>query len=628
MPSAERSARRSALAAAVAVGALLSGALSTAAQAAPSASDLKSVSYQGHRFDVPKNWPVVDLAADPTACVRFDQHAVYLGTPGEDQACPTGLVGRTEALLIQPDGTVAGHGTELSEVGKEIVSRVPGLKVTATYADDLGLVRSVLDRAGLPHATSRKAAVNEAPARATAGLTVNGSADLTNHIGKGFDACTAPSNGLMDSWKANSPYGAVGVYIGGSNRACGQSNLTASWVQRQAGNGWRFLPIYVGLYAHQIDPANAAAQGRAAADDAANQAAQLGFGQGSLIYNDMEDYGSAYSGRVLSFLSAWTTRLHERGYNSGVYSSSNSGIADIVNNRSNGYALPEVLFTARWNGAANTDEPVIPAGTWANHRRVHQYRGNTTETWGGYTLQIDQDYLDVQLNGGVAARPTNVGVYRSAEALFAVADHGGGVAGSTMFGNPGDVPLVGDWNGDGKDTFGVYRPSEGWFYLSNDNASVAVSAGFGNPGDVPLVGDWNGDGRDTIGIYRPSTQDFVWTDDNVNVVRTQQMGSAGDVPVVGDWNGDGRDTIGVYRPAEGMFYLTDSGAGASVDHAVPFGNHYENPIVGDWDGDGRDEVGVYRSATAEFLGAAHDSSALAYQVSFGNPGDTPITGTW
>ncbi|WP_317620332.1 M23 family metallopeptidase [Streptomyces sp. CBMA156] len=231
-------------------------------------------------------------------------------------------------------------------------------------------------------------------------------------------------------------------------------------------------------------------------------------------------------------------------------------------------------------------------------------------------------------NCGPAKRPTNVGVYRSAEALFAVADHGGGVAGSTMFGNPGDVPLVGDWNGDGKDTFGVYRPSEGWFYLSNDNASVAVSAGFGNPGDVPLVGDWNGDGRDTIGIYRPSTQDFVWTDDNVNVVRTQQMGSAGDVPVVGDWNGDGRDTIGVYRPAEGMFYLTDSGAGASVDHAVPFGNHYENPIVGDWDGDGRDEVGVYRSATAEFLGAAHDSSTLAYQVSFGNPGDTPITGTW
>ncbi|MFD4661698.1 DUF1906 domain-containing protein, partial [Kitasatospora sp. NPDC058444] len=453
MPSAERTGRRGALAATVAVGALLSGALGTAAQAAPSASDLKSVSYQGHQFDVPKSWPVVDLAADPTACVRFDRHAVYLGTPGENQACPSGLVGRTESLLVQPDAIdAAGQGTELSEVGKEIVSRVPGLKVTATYADDLGLVRSVLDRAGLPRATPRKAAANEAPAPAATTLTVNGSADLTNHIGKGFDACSAPSNGLMDSWKANSPYGAVGVYIGGSNRGCSQPNLTASWVQRQAGNGWRFLPIYVGLYAHQIDSANAASQGHAAADDAADQAAQLGFGQGSLIYNDMEDYSPTYSGRVLSFLSAWTTRLHERGYNSGVYSSSSSGIADLVNNRSNGYAVPDVLFTARWNGVANTDDPVIPAGTWANHQRVHQYRGNTTETWGGYTLQIDQDYLDVQLSGGTTARPTSVGVYRPGEALFAVADHGGNVLDSRMFGNPGDVPLVGDWNGDGKDT--------------------------------------------------------------------------------------------------------------------------------------------------------------------------------
>jgi hypothetical protein len=26
--------------------------------------------------------------------------------------------------------------------------------------------------------------------------------------------------------------------------------------------------------------------------------------------------------------------------------------------------------------------------------------------------------------------------------------------------------------------------------------------GFGDSGDLPLVGDWNGDGRDTIGVAR------------------------------------------------------------------------------------------------------------------------------
>ena len=34
-------------------------------------------SYHGVEFDVPAGWPVYDLAADPTTCVRFDRHAVY-----------------------------------------------------------------------------------------------------------------------------------------------------------------------------------------------------------------------------------------------------------------------------------------------------------------------------------------------------------------------------------------------------------------------------------------------------------------------------------------------------------------------------------------------------------------------
>jgi hypothetical protein len=72
------------------------------------------------------------------------------------------------------------------------------------------------------------------------------------------------------------------------------------------------------------------------------------------------------------------------------------------------------------------------------------------------------------------------------------------------WGNPGDVPLVGDWTGDGKDTIGLYRPSTREFFLSNSNTSpeANIKVAWGNPGDVPLVGDWTGDGKDTIGLYR------------------------------------------------------------------------------------------------------------------------------
>ncbi len=46
--------------------------------------------------------------------------------------------------------------------------------------------------------------------------------------GYGFDACQAPSQLVMDAWWEASPYSAVGIYIGGSNRVCkDQPELTA-----------------------------------------------------------------------------------------------------------------------------------------------------------------------------------------------------------------------------------------------------------------------------------------------------------------------------------------------------------------------------------------------------------------
>jgi hypothetical protein len=68
---------------------------------APEAST-KTIQYGGLRLRVPAGWPVYHLDREPARCVRFDRHAVYLGRPGTDQDCPARLVGRTEALLIEP----------------------------------------------------------------------------------------------------------------------------------------------------------------------------------------------------------------------------------------------------------------------------------------------------------------------------------------------------------------------------------------------------------------------------------------------------------------------------------------------------------------------------------------------
>ena len=71
----------------------------------------------------PADWPVHDLAADPTTCVRFDVHAVYLGHPGADMDCPSGLVGRADAVLVEPTQGERHRGSQVGADAADVVGR-------------------------------------------------------------------------------------------------------------------------------------------------------------------------------------------------------------------------------------------------------------------------------------------------------------------------------------------------------------------------------------------------------------------------------------------------------------------------------------------------------------------------
>ncbi|MEV6103515.1 glycoside hydrolase domain-containing protein [Streptomyces sp. NPDC051940] len=392
------------------------------AAAAPAPDDTRTVSYHGYRMTVPAGWRVVDLAENPDACVRFDSPAVYLGRPGDQGACAPGLIGRTAGIVVEPidarsakkttpataraeRGAATAKGAASSNDTIQIAVEDAGVLVTAAHTPQTeAAVRGVLATATLAsdaRRTALPAASGGASTLAAAGPQPG------SFLGKGFDACAAPSQTKMDAWLASSPYRAVGVYISGATRACSQPNLTASWVTTNTGKGWHLIPIDVGRqapctsYSNKMstDPATARSQGVSAAAASVTAAQNLGIGAGSAVYSDIENYtpGSTCTAAVLSYLSGWTQGLHDRGYLSGVYSSASSGIKDAANNYNNGaYTRVDHIWFAWWNNVANTDAGTyVPASYWANHQRLHQYAGDVSETWGGQTISIDRNYLDV-----------------------------------------------------------------------------------------------------------------------------------------------------------------------------------------------------------------------------------------
>ncbi len=133
-----------------------------------------------------------------------------------------------------------------------------------------------------------------------------------------------------------------------------------------------------------------------------------------------------------------------------------------------------------------------------------------------------------------------------------------------FFGDPGDYPLAGDFDNDGCDTVSIFRPAEQQFYVINELGSNDGGLGdaefsflFGNTGDKPFVGDFDGDGIDTVGLHRESTGLVYFRDSNTTGIAEFEFiyGDPGDKIVAGDWDGDGADSIGVYRPSNGVFYL-------------------------------------------------------------------------
>ncbi len=205
------------------------------------------------------------------------------------------------------------------------------------------------------------------------------------------------------------------------------------------------------------------------------------------------------------------------------------------------------------------------------------------------------------------------------------------------YGNPGDFPFVGDWNGDGTDTPGLYRQSDGFVYLRNTNTqgSADISFFFGDPGDVPIAGDFNGDGFDTVSIYRPSNQTFYIMnelgEDGGSLGAADfsfVFGDPGDEPFAGDLNGDGVDEVGLHRDTTGLVYYRNTLTTGAADVSFIWGDPADIVFAGDWDGDTTDTVGLLRSSNSTFYWRNTNTQGVAdgSAVVPGGSTNTPVVG--
>jgi len=202
---------------------------------------------------------------------------------------------------------------------------------------------------------------------------------------------------------------------------------------------------------------------------------------------------------------------------------------------------------------------------------------------------------------------------------------GGSADVAFAYGKTDDTTLVGDWDGDGKDTLAVRRGNQ--YFLTNGTrgGSADVAFAYGKAGDDVLVGDWDGDGKATLGVRRGNQYYLTNGTRGGAADVTFAYGRPDDVVLVGDWDGDGKDTLAVRRGNQ--YFLTNGTMGGPADVTFGYGMPQDVVLVGDWDGDGKDTLTV-RRGNQYFVSNSTRGGTADTMFPYGKPTDVVLVGDW